>query len=146
NTSTHRPSNTSRSGWTRRRSATTHRGGTATRDRSGPMRVDAVLRLSPTRPGDVGPDLHDGYEIHRAALCRGLDVMLYPRQVLTTRAPAGGAELSFAHGVPGTSTQSGVTFAQDRQMRREMQAAAGLPVPPGATFAVGREEWEAKRF
>ncbi|HEY8452400.1 MAG: hypothetical protein FWJ70_02550 [Micromonosporaceae bacterium] len=110
------------------------------------MRVDAVLRLSPTRPGDVGPDLHDGYEIHRAALCRGLDVMLYPRQVLTTRAPAGGAELSFAHGVPGTSTQSGVTFAQDRQMRREMQAAAGLPVPPGATFAVGREEWEAKRF
>ena len=110
------------------------------------MRVDAVLNLSPPRPGDIGPDLLDGYEIHRAALCRGLDVMLYPRQVLTAQSPTGGGELSFAHGVPGTSTQSGVTFAQDRQMRREMQAAAGLPVPPGASFAIGREAWEAKRF
>src|SRR5690606_36900231 len=26
------------------------------------------------------------------------------------------------------------------------QAAAGLPVPPGASFAIGREAWEAKRF
>src|SRR5690606_41098608 len=26
------------------------------------------------------------------------------------------------------------------------QAAAGLPVPPGASFASGREAWEAKRF
>ena len=110
------------------------------------MPVDAVPSLSPARPRDVGPDLHDGYEIHRAALCRGLNVVLYPRQVLTAHARTGGGELSFAHGIPGTSTQSGVTFAQDRQMRREVQASAGLPVPEGAAFAIGREVVNAKRF
>jgi hypothetical protein len=110
------------------------------------MAVEAVPSLNPARPGDVGADLHDGYEIHRAALCRGLNVMLYPRQVLTAQADPGGAMLYFAHGIPGTSTQSGVTFAQDRQMRREVQAAAGIPIPPGATFAIGREMREAKQF
>jgi D-alanine-D-alanine ligase-like ATP-grasp enzyme len=110
------------------------------------MPVDAVPRLGAARSGDLGAALHDGYEIHAAALRRGLDVMLYPRQVLTAGSRPQDGELSFVHGIPGSSTQSGVTYAQDKQMRRELQAAAGLPVPAGAGFAIGRELYEAKRF
>ncbi|QSB15250.1 hypothetical protein JQS43_02475 [Natronosporangium hydrolyticum] len=96
--------------------------------------------------GRIARQLHDGYEVHRAALRYGFDVTLYPRQVLVaTRADEPG-ELSFVHGVPQQSTLSAVTYAQDKRMRRELLARAGLPVPPGATFAIGRELAVAKTF
>jgi hypothetical protein len=90
--------------------------------------------------------LRDGYEVHRAALRHGLDVMLYPRQVLIASPPGGGPELAFVHGVPQTSTLAAVTYAQDKRMRRELLERAGLPVPPGATFAIGRDRKRAREF
>jgi glutathione synthase/RimK-type ligase-like ATP-grasp enzyme len=93
----------------------------------------------------VPAGLRDGYEVHRAALSHGLDVLLLPRQVLVARTP-GGRELAFVHGVPASSSLSAVTYAQDKRMRRELLQHAGLPVPPGATFAIGRERQRARRF
>lgn len=89
--------------------------------------------------------LRDGYEVHRAGLRHGMDVLLLPRQVLTLRRD-GGDELGFVHGVPQPSTLAAVTYAQDKRMRRELLAAAGVPVPPGASFAIGREVERARRF
>ncbi len=94
----------------------------------------------------VPADLRDGYEVLRAALRHGLDVTLYPRQWLVARLPGDDAELAFVHGVPQASTLVAVTYAQDRRMRRELMVAAGLPVPPGETFAIGYQVDKAKRF
>jgi hypothetical protein len=94
----------------------------------------------------IAPALRDGYEVHRAALGRGLDGLLLPRQVLTVTPADGTGELAFVHGIPQSSTLSGVTYAQDKRMRRDLLAGAGLPVPPGATFAIGRELSQAREF
>jgi hypothetical protein len=96
--------------------------------------------------GVIPPALRDGYEVHRAALRHGLDVTLYPRQVMMARPPGGGPELSFVHGVPESSTLAAVTYAQDKRMRRELLQRAGLPVPEGASFAIGREFDRARQF
>lgn len=88
--------------------------------------------------------LRDGYEVHRAALRYGLDTLLYPRQVLVARAP--GHELTFVHGIPQTSSLSGVTYAQDKDARRHLLERAGLPIPAGATFAIGRDRELARAF
>lgn len=96
-------------------------------------------------PADVGthaevvPELRDGYEVHQAALRSGLNVLLLPRQVMTAGRDSGDAtELSFVHGVPQTSTLSAVTFAQDKRMRRALLTSAGLPIPKGGSYSVGR--------
>lgn len=112
------------------------------------MTADLPL-LEQSVPLAAGPavpaDLRDGYEVLRAALRHGLDVSLYPRQVLMV-ATADGEEFAFVHGVPDTSTLAAVTYAQDKRMRRELLQRAGLPVPAGASFAIGREVDRAKRF
>jgi hypothetical protein len=95
---------------------------------------------------DIPPAWRDGYELHCAALRLGLDVTLYPRQVLQVTQPAGGPDRWFVHGVPESSTLAAVTYAQDKRMRRQLLVQAGLPVPDGVTFAIGREIGEAKRF
>lgn len=80
--------------------------------------------------------VQDGLLIHQAVLARGLDVMLLPRQVML--AGAAGKEpgdVSFVHGIPQASTLSGVTYAQDKRVRRALLAKAGLGVPEGATFS-----------
>lgn len=79
--------------------------------------------------------LYDGYQVHRAALARGLHVLVLPRQVLLAgRSSAVPSEVSFTHGVPEASTVSAVTYAQDRRLRRAMLERAGVSVPRGATF------------
>lgn len=95
-------------------------------------------------PGTVPAELRDGYEVHQSLLRHGLDVVLYPRQVMMASTAAG--ELSFVHGIPETSTLSAVTYAQDKRMRRAQLERAGVPVPKGATFSVGRGIKEAKAF
>lgn len=90
-------------------------------------------------------EMRDGYEALRAALRYGLDVSLYPRQVLMASV-AGGDEVAYVHGIPDSSNLAAVTYAQDKHMRRELLARAGLPVPPGATFAIGTDVKRAKQF
>ena len=90
--------------------------------------------------------LFDGYHVHRAALARGLDVLALPRQVLLAgRGKTVPAEVSFAHGVPESSTVAAVTFAQDRRLRRAMVEREGVTVPKGATFS-WRTVQSAARF
>jgi hypothetical protein len=102
---------------------------------------------APTVAGHaVPPALRDGYEVLQAALRYGFDATLYPRQVLMIRHPDGGPELSFVHGVPQSSTLAAVTYAQDKPMRRELLARAGLPLPEAAAFAIGRDVGRARNF
>ncbi|GAB3194106.1 hypothetical protein [Nesterenkonia suensis] len=92
-------------------------------------------------------DLRDGFEVHRAALARGLDVRLLPRQVMEVSLPGDEtASAAFTHGVPQATTLAGATFAQDRRIRRAILRRAGLAVPRGATFSVGRSKGAARRF
>ncbi|WP_159619785.1 hypothetical protein [Ruania rhizosphaerae] len=56
-----------------------------------------------------------------------------------------GVELSFVHGVPGTSALGPITYAQDKRMQRGLLERNGVPVPPGATFTMGRGIEAAKR-
>lgn len=79
--------------------------------------------------------LFDGYQVHRAALARGLRVLVLPRQVLLAgKNSTVPSEISFAHGVPEASTVAAVTYAQDRRLRRALLQRAGVQVPRGATF------------
>lgn len=90
--------------------------------------------------------LVDGYQVHRAALARDLDVLSLPRQVLLagteTTVPA---QVSFTHGVPEASGLSAVTFAQDQRLTRALLERADVPKPAGASFSwrsVGKaEKW-----
>jgi hypothetical protein len=91
-------------------------------------------------------EVRDGYEVHQAALRRGLNVVLYPRQVLMVSAPDDARELAFIHGIPRSTTLGSVTYAQDKRMRRALLERAGLPLPKGATFSVGRGISDAKSF
>lgn len=97
-----------------------------------------------TVPGRPHDQL-DGVLALRALLRAGLPVEVYPRQVVYV--PAGArAELSFVHGIPGTSGLGPVTFAQDRRMQRALMERNGVPVPHGATFTMGRGISGSKRF
>lgn len=91
--------------------------------------------------------LRDGYEVHRSALERGLDVRLLPRQVMQVNAPGdtGPAE-GFTHGIPQQTSLAGATYAQDLRMRRAMLLKAGYSVPLGATFSVGRSRVLGRKF
>lgn len=90
--------------------------------------------------------LFDGYHVHRAALAHGLRVLALPRQVLLAGSErAVPSEISFAHGVPESSTVAAVTFAQDRRLRRAMVERADVLVPKGATFSWRTVE-SASRF
>jgi hypothetical protein len=96
--------------------------------------------------GGMPAGLRDGYEVHRAALRYGFDVGLYPRQVLIATQPGQQGALSFVHGVPQASTLAAATYAQDKRMRRELFSRAGVPIPPGDTFAIGKEIERAREF
>lgn len=90
--------------------------------------------------------LLDGYQVHRAALTRGLHVLALPRQVLLAGQEASvPAQVSFTHGVPESSVLSAVTFAQDQRLRRALLERARVPVPQGATFS-WRSIGNAKRW
>jgi hypothetical protein len=80
--------------------------------------------------------LLDGYQVHRAALARGLAVLALPRQVMLAGEEASlPAQVSFTHGVPQSSGLSAVTFAQDQRLRRALLERARVPKPKGATFS-----------
>lgn len=92
-------------------------------------------------------DLRDGYEVHCAALARGLTIRLLPRQVMEVSRPEEPATTrAFTHGVPEATTLAGATFAQDQRIRRAILREAGLSVPRGATFSIGRSKGAARRF
>ena len=98
-------------------------------------------------PEELPFDLVDGYEVHRAALARGLDVVLLPRQVMLVGKGEGTVgQTSFTHGIPQSMTLSGATFAQDKRMRRDMMTRAGYKVAKGATFSVGRSRKSAAAY
>lgn len=98
-------------------------------------------------PDELPFDLVDGYEVHRAALARGLDVVLLPRQVMLVGKGEGTVgQTSFTHGIPQSMTLSGATFAQDKRMRRDMMTRAGYKVAKGATFSVGRSRKSAAAY
>lgn len=88
------------------------------------------------------PDyLHDGYQVHRAALSHGLNILSLPRQVLlASEGSVVPSRLSFTHGVPEHSTVSAVTFAHDRRLRRSLLTRVGLPVPEGQSFSYRNSE------
>lgn len=90
-----------------------------------------------TQVTSLKPDELDGILILRAALRYGFDVSVYPRQVLICL-KGNGQELSFIHGLPGSSGLGPVTYAQDKRMRRALMERAGIPIPKGATFTLGR--------
>ncbi|NED97154.1 hypothetical protein G1H11_17790 [Phytoactinopolyspora alkaliphila] len=110
------------------------------------MSVDSVESTSETPLGRLTPDVRDGFEVHQAALRRGMNVLLFPRQVMMASTPDGDRELTFIHGIPQSSTLGAVTYAQDKRMRRALLERAGIPVPKGATFSVGRGVNDAKSF
>ncbi len=100
----------------------------------------------------------DGTLTLRALLRHGFAVSVYPRQVVTATPGAsapgaeriepghGATELSFVHGLPGTSGLAPVTFSQDKRMRRALLERAGIAVPKGATFTMGRGVRGSHRF
>lgn len=90
----------------------------------------------------------DGILTLRSLLRHGFDVSVYPRQVVTATRGTNprSAELSFVHGLPGTTGLAPATYAQDKRMRRALLERAGIPVPKGATFTMGRGVRGAHRF
>lgn len=106
------------------------------------------------RAAGLNPVLHDGCAVTAAALAHGFDLVIYPRQVVTSPAPGPGDgasdqgqgdRMSFYHGLPHASMLSAVTFAQDRRLRRALLERMGLRITPGASFSY-RGEKDAARF
>ena len=89
--------------------------------------------------------MRDGVEVHKAALEAGCHTVLYPRQVLRVTTAEGDSR-AFTHGIPQSSTLSGVTFTQDLRMRRGLLGKAGVLQPRGATFSIGRGRKDAQRY
>ncbi len=94
---------------------------------------------------EIEPDNLDGILVLQAALSRQQNISLYPRQVMIIEGN-GDKEMTFIHGLPGSSGLAPVTYAQDKRMRRALLESNGLPVPKGATFTIGRGIKDAKRF
>lgn len=88
----------------------------------------------------------DGVLALRATLRHGLTAEVLPRQVIIAKVPGNATELSYVHGIPGSTELSAVTFAQDKRMRRSMMEKAGVPIPKGATFSMGHGIKLAKNF
>lgn len=111
----------------------------------------APLRAVPTgltEPLHACPaELFDGWVMHDAALQRGMSTLLFPGQALMAYYGddhTGGA--SFAHGVPNQTWLSAATLVQDKRIRRDVLAAAGIPVPRGRTFSLRRGLPFAREF
>lgn len=105
------------------------------------MSTEAVSRAGKGAPAsnvhlELPSVIQDGLFIHSAILARGLDALVLPRQVLLSGvAGEEPGEVSFVHGIPQASTLAGVTYAQDKRIRRNLQARADLSIPEGATFS-----------
>lgn len=109
--------------------------------------TEALEQASATDKLLLPKGIRDGYEVHRAALGRGLNVRLLPRQVMQVNIPEEPESTTgFAHGVPQATSLAGATYAQDQRMRRAMLQKAGYAVPRGATFSVGRSRTLGRKF
>ncbi len=101
------------------------------------------------RAAGIGPMSFDGWIVTAAALASGLDLVVYPRQIVATAETEAEAmstkRLSFVHGVPSGSTLSAVTFAQDKRIRRALFETAGIPMPAGASFSYNSDR-DIKRY
>lgn len=86
----------------------------------------------------------DGLLMMRSLLRHGLDVSLYPRQVLISN--DGDDEFSWVHGVPSGSRLGSVTFAQDKRIRRALMQRSEVPVTPGRTFRMGQGSSAPRRY
>lgn len=89
----------------------------------------------------------DGFYIQEAALASGMNVDIFPDDVLlVSSAASAGEELSFVRGVPVSSTLAGVSYIQERRIRRAILQRGGLPIPTGATFSLRRGLPGARRY
>lgn len=103
--------------------------------------------LPTTNPAKLSAGKVDGFYIHEAALDSGMNVDLFPDDVLlVSSAEKSQEELSFVRGVPASSTLAGVSYIQERRIRRAILQRAGIPVPTGATFSVRRGLPGARRY
>lgn len=96
--------------------------------------------------GALQPAELDGVLALRASLRYGLDVEILPRQILIATETNSSDELSFVHGIPGSTGLAPVTYAQDKRMRRAQMESAGVPVPKGGTFSLGYGSKLAGRY
>lgn len=91
------------------------------------------------RAAGIGPMAFDGWIVTATALAFGLDLVIYPRQIVATAEEELQAmrstRMAFVHGVPSSSTLAAVTYAQDKRIRRALFEAADIPMPTGATFS-----------
>lgn len=92
---------------------------------------------------DVPQQEFDGVLALDAMLRKGLEISVYPRQVLITD---DADELNFVHGLPGTSMLAPVTFAQDKRIRRAMLERGEIPLPKSSTFTMGHGVERAQEF
>lgn len=88
----------------------------------------------------------DGVLALHAALRYGLDVEILPRQVLILTVEGNSDEMSFVHGISGSTGLAPVTYAQDKRMRRAQMERVGVPIPKGATFSLGYGSKLAARY
>lgn len=93
----------------------------------------------------VDPSSLDGVLALQVLLTQGLEVSVYPRQVLVARTDEG-ARATFAHGVPDTTILTSAMTAQNKRMRRALMERRGVPVPKGANFSIGRGTSLARKF
>lgn len=112
-----------------------------------PSPLAAVPTGLPTPLDSCPAELFDGWMLHEAALRNGLKTLLFPGQALMAYQgddPAAG--VAFAHGVSNTTWLSSATLVQDKRMRRDLVAAAGIPVPQARSFSLKRGTPYAKAF
>lgn len=92
-------------------------------------------------------ELFDGWVLHDAALRHGMNTLLFPGQALMAYSGVDHTEgAAFAHGVPNQTWLSSATLVQDKRIRRDVLAAAGIPVPLGRAFSLKRGLPYAKDF
>ena len=116
-------------------------------DTTRPRPLSAVPTGLPEPMRTCPADIFDGWVVHHAALSRGLNTLLFPGQALM--AYYGDDHTSgaaFAHGVPNQTWLSTATLVQDKRIRRDVLAAAGIAVPRGRGFSLKRGLPYAKEF
>lgn len=116
-------------------------------DQVRPAPLSTVSTCLPEPLDNCAAELFDGWVLHEAALRNGLNTLLFPGQALMAyhgKDPASG--LAFAHGVSNATWLSSATVVQDKRMRRDLLAAAGIPVPQARAFSLKRGTPYARDF
>lgn len=105
--------------------------------RPAPLRSVETALSGPLR--SCPAELFDGWMMHAAALRQGFSTLLFPGQALMAFHGENHTDgVAFAHGVPNSTWLSSATLMQDKRMRRDVLAAAGVAVPRGRSFSLKR--------